>query len=96
VDVETSLASLPADLPVRWLLLSVGGNDLLAGELNNFEERFGQFFERLRKGFPQAHLAVLNTYDPTDGTGLVQSSRDRGSAATLGNCRRSIPIETRS
>ena len=80
-DVEKSLTSLDDNVAVNWLLLSVGGNDLLAGDCRrptDFESAYAAFLMSLRERFPHARLAVVNAYDPTDGTGLVESSRARG------------------
>jgi hypothetical protein len=79
-DVEKSLLGLQDNVAVHWLLLSVGGNDLLAGDSHpeRFERDYAAFVTGLRERFPYARLAIVNAYDPTDGTGLVESSRARG------------------
>lgn len=81
-DVEKSLGNLDDNVAVNWLLLSVGGNDLLAGDCHpaEFEAAYGTFVRDLRARFPHARFAIVNAYDPTDGTGLVESSRARGLA----------------
>ena len=83
VDVETAFKALPAAARFNWAILSVGGNDLLAGELEpqSFEARYGTFVKNLRARC--AHLAILNAYDPTQGTGLVASSVARGKPPRL-------------
>lgn len=70
--------------------LTVGGNDLLSGlgatpswPLDGFANQLGQVLLRLQSLFPRLTLLVGNVYDPSDGTGTVQSGHDMF-AAQLG------------
>jgi len=73
---------LPHEEPTL-VTLTVGGNDLLSGlgatsswPLDGFASQLGDVLLQLRRLFPQLTLLVGNVYDPSDGTGVVQSGHD--------------------
>jgi lysophospholipase L1-like esterase len=76
-DLENAI---PSDVEVDYLLVCVGGNDLLSGELEvvEFERRYTSFLEHCRNRCASAKRAICNAYDPTDGTGRVASALERG------------------
>lgn len=74
----------PSRQPV-FVALAIGGNDLLhwaaeglepLAELSRLEERLRELVGRLEELYPDLTLRMLNVYDPTDGSGVVQSGRD--------------------
>lgn len=79
------LERLPA-CPGRTLVtLTIGGNDLIAGfnaglpqaDAPQFERRLEAVVARLRELYPVLTLVLATIYDPTDGTGVVQSGHAR-------------------
>lgn len=69
----------PAD-EVKWVALSGGGNDVLLGsfERDQVVSRHRQLLTALRSRFPAARLAVCNVYDPSHGTGMLESDHNLG------------------
>lgn len=81
------------DLKVRYgptvVVVTVGGNDLLewfsqgipvVHGWSRFLANFDRIVSQIRRRCPEPDIFVGNIYDPTDGTGRVQSSqRQRGS-----------------
>lgn len=74
----------PSEQPVL-AVLAIGGNDLLHwvamglepfGELSLLEDRLRELISRLEELYSDLTLRVLNVYDPTDESGVVQSGRD--------------------
>lgn len=79
------LHNLEPDPRPTVLTLTIGGNDLLgwwtsaaadlATELAAFSARLDRILTELRHRFPQASILVGNVYDPSDGTGVLESGR---------------------
>ena len=82
-EVEEALATLPAVQGRVLVTLTVGGNDLIAcfnrGSLDPTPvlERLGRLVASIRARFSQLTLLLTTVYDPTDGTGQVQSGHRR-------------------
>lgn len=86
-DVEAELGGLP-EPPGRTLItLTLGGNDLIAlfnqgkHDFTPVLARMSAILTRLRSRYPECTLLLSNVYDPTDGTGQVQSGHRRFAAA---------------
>lgn len=79
-DIAVSLERFSSPRDVGWILLSGGGNDVLLGNFDPAQviHRHQQLLQALRSRFPQARLAVCNVYDPTQGTGQLDSDREYG------------------
>ncbi len=83
-DVLKVVDSLKSESRPTLAVLSVGGNDLLQGFaegqpiafiLEGVSTGLDLLLKRLRSAFGKLTLRLLNTYDPTDGTGQFQSGR---------------------
>jgi len=77
-DVLKSMESLkPHGGPVL-VALTVGGNDLLINGAGQLAEGLKAIARRLDTVYPDHVLLLGNIYDPTEGTGIVQSDEWRG------------------
>lgn len=82
-DVLRELPGLPPSPGRTLVTLTVGGNDLIAclnrGSLDPSPvlKRLQQLVQSLRARYPELTLLLTSVYDPTDGTGQVQSGHRR-------------------
>jgi hypothetical protein len=85
-ELERVVAALPLDRARTLVTLTVGGNDLLdwwstgmrvreeaTRRLTEFSARMDRILAALRDKLPRAVLLMGNVYDPTDGSGRLQS-----------------------
>jgi lysophospholipase L1-like esterase len=89
VDVLKSLKGQTLPAKLDFLLLSVGGNDCLQGMLppsldadsdpvwREWRSSYVEMVKGFQTRWPLVRVAVCNLYDPTDGTGQLQSQRVR-------------------
>lgn len=89
LDVLESLAELkPCSGPVL-VTLTIGGNDSIqylnamtptSIAMGEFTARLSRILGQLKRLYPDLTLRMGNIYDPTDGSGRVQSGHDRFAA----------------
>lgn len=80
-DVLQSLETLKPHLGPVLVILTVGGNDLLINGATTLATGLQSIAQRVKTLFPDHELLLGNLYDPTEGTGLVQSDEWRGTPA---------------
>ena len=77
-DVLKSMDALKPHAGPVLVILTVGGNDLLLNGAGDLQRGLRQIEQRLKALYPDHELLVGNLYDPTEGTGRVQSDEWRG------------------
>ncbi|MEW6281558.1 MAG: SGNH/GDSL hydrolase family protein, partial [Candidatus Eremiobacterota bacterium] len=85
VELLGMLDRLPEPRPGTLVTLTIGGNDLIAAlnaglpeaGVSEFRSRVDAILRRVTAGYPDLRLLIGNIYDPTDGTGQVQSGHRR-------------------
>lgn len=77
-DVLKSMEVLQPHPGPVLVILTVGGNDLLINGAHQLPQGLQQIAARLQALYPDHDLLLGNLYDPTEGTGVVQSDAWRG------------------
>lgn len=83
-DLLSKVETLKGSSEPTLIMVSAGGNDLLHAyaemkpiepALDNVQKQMEELKAKLKHLYPNQVIRILNTYDPTDGTGLFQSGR---------------------
>lgn len=83
-DLLERAQALESDTDPTLIMICAGGNDLLHAHaemlsideaLDKVAKNLVKLQEMMKGKYPNALFRILNTYDPTDGTGLFQSGR---------------------
>jgi lysophospholipase L1-like esterase len=102
VDVQNSLKEHTLPSQIDFLLMSVGGNDCLQGMLpptidpdsdqawKDWRTSYVDLIQGFKSRWPKLRIAVCNLYDPTDGTGQLQSQRARNVSSPTDVARTSL------
>lgn len=84
-QILKSLEQAPTETGPTLVTLTAGGNDLLAAAgsrkfpepwLEHFVAEYDELLLAIKARYPDLTLLAGNIYDPTDGTGFVQSGHD--------------------
>lgn len=82
-DVLQSMETLQPHAGPVLVALTVGGNDLLINGARQLGQGLQEIARRLQSLYADHDLLLGNLYDPTEGTGRVQSDEWRGAPRRL-------------